>query len=345
MNLLPNSEQSEIVSVIREFLSNEISVRRYQDEELLGRSYSASLWQQLVGMGWFGISQSESIGGSALGLVDEVMLAREAGRQLVSPTVIATTAAVHLCTAMGNELLAQQLMTGEKRAALALAESLNIEASTEANNLSGEIKIFDGENADFIFLCYGQVGDEHSSCLIKASAVTDRQSAACIDESIALELATLSATSCEVLSKESSLVNIFALLLAGNLVGIAEGARDHAAGYAIEREQFGKAIGSFQSINHMCADMAVAAEAAWAQLAYAALAVTEKMDCAELQVASVVLLAKKAAIDNARDNVQIHGGVGFTVEYDAHLFMKRYHVYKEILDYFFECQPRIIIES
>lgn len=340
MNLLPNSEQSEIVSVIREFLANEISVRRYQDEELLGRSYSASLWQQLVGMGWFGISQSESIGGSALELVDEVMLAREAGRQLVSPTVIATTAAVHLCTAMGNEPLAQQLMTGQKRAALALAESLNIEASTEANNLNGEIKIFDGENADFIFVC-----DGHSSCLIKASALTDRQSAACIDESIALELATLSATSCEVLSKESSLVNILALLLAGNLVGIAEAARDQAASYAIEREQFGKAIGSFQSINHMCADMAVAAEAAWAQLAYAALAVTEKMDCAELQVASVVLLAKKAAIDNARDNLQIHGGVGFTVEYDAHLFVKRYHVYKEILDAFYECQPRILSES
>jgi alkylation response protein AidB-like acyl-CoA dehydrogenase len=110
------------------------------------------------------------------------------------------------------------------------------------------------------------------------------------------------------------------------LCGVGEEARDQAARYAKERFQFGRAIGVFQAVKHRCADMAVRSEAAWSQTVYAALALRDGHADAGLHVSSAKVLATDAAIENASSNVQVHGGYGFTTEFDAHLLVKRAHV-------------------
>jgi alkylation response protein AidB-like acyl-CoA dehydrogenase len=93
--------------------------------------------------------------------------------------------------------------------------------------------------------------------------------------------------------------------------------------YAKVRQQFGKPIGSFQAVKHRCADMAVRAEVARSATTYAAVAVRDAAPDADFQTAVAKVLCGDAYLKNAADNVQNHGGMGFTWECDAHLFVKR----------------------
>ena len=133
-------------------------------------------------------------------------------------------------------------------------------------------------------------------------------------------------TTAALASADAVLFDRAAVLSAAMLVGLAEAARDQGAAYAQERVQFGKPIGVFQAIKHPCADMAVRCEAAWSQTCYAALALRDGLGDAAFQVSAAKSLAGDAAKDNASANLQIHGGYGFTTEYDAHTLVKRTHV-------------------
>jgi alkylation response protein AidB-like acyl-CoA dehydrogenase len=115
------------------------------------------------------------------------------------------------------------------------------------------------------------------------------------------------------------------VLVAAMLSGITEATRDASASYAKLRKQFDVAIGSFQAVKHRCAEQAVRAEAATQATTLAALSVDAGRDDASLQVASARLVAGDYAVTNAADNVQNHGGIGYTAEHDAHLFVKRAH--------------------
>jgi alkylation response protein AidB-like acyl-CoA dehydrogenase len=110
-------------------------------------------------------------------------------------------------------------------------------------------------------------------------------------------------------------------------VGLAEAVRDDAVSYATERMQFGKPIGVFQAIKHPCADMAVRCEAALSQTLMASLHTRDGLADATLQAASAKVVASSAALRGSMANVQIHGGYGFTTEYDAQRFVKRSHVF------------------
>jgi alkylation response protein AidB-like acyl-CoA dehydrogenase len=116
------------------------------------------------------------------------------------------------------------------------------------------------------------------------------------------------------------------LLAAAYAVGCADAARDMAAAYARVREQFERPIGWFQSIKHLCADMAVRAAAARSQLYYAACALDAEDSDAAFHIAAAKRLADQAALENARVNVQVHGGVGMTDEAYPHFCLKRAHL-------------------
>jgi hypothetical protein len=113
------------------------------------------------------------------------------------------------------------------------------------------------------------------------------------------------------------------LLDAAALAGIAEATLDMSVAYAGMREQFGRAIGSFQAVKHHCANMAMAARCARDQASFAAVAIDEGRDDAALQVESALFVSGSAALENAAKNIQIHGGIGFSDEADPHLFLKR----------------------
>jgi len=99
-----------------------------------------------------------------------------------------------------------------------------------------------------------------------------------------------------------------------------------AAGYAAIREQFGKAIGSFQGVKHPCADMAVRSAVARSQLYFAACAFDAGAADLAFHVGAAKRLADGAALDNARSNIQVHGGIGMTDAANPHLLLKRAHL-------------------
>jgi alkylation response protein AidB-like acyl-CoA dehydrogenase len=118
------------------------------------------------------------------------------------------------------------------------------------------------------------------------------------------------------------------VLLGAQCVGLAAATVDMAVAYAQAREQFGKPIGSFQAVKHLCADMLVRAETARAGL-YAAAVTIDQPDVgdAERAAAGGGLLAAEAALANGRACIQVHGGMGFTWEIPAHLYVMRARMY------------------
>jgi hypothetical protein len=113
------------------------------------------------------------------------------------------------------------------------------------------------------------------------------------------------------------------LLAAAEAVGVAERTLEDSVAYAKVRQQFGRPIGSFQAVKHRSADMAVRAEVARSLTTFAAVALAEGEETAPRHVAAAKVLATDAALANAADNLQNHGGMGFTWEADAHLYLKR----------------------
>lgn len=313
MNLLPTADQAEITAVIREFLANEVPARRYQEQSNREQAYSAELWQQFVDIGWFGVAADTAHGGSGLGIAEEILLAREAGRQLVSPTVLATAFTARLSADLNQETLCKAFICGEQRAAFALAYD------------DGYQLLMDSDAADFLLTISNNSLSLHSS--VAPDAVQDLKGT---DESVRLARAPLS-EGLAIHRAESQDRLRLALLLCAALTGVAERACHDAVQYAGEREQFGQPIGAFQAINHLCADMAVRNDACWSQTVFAALALSHNNTDAARQTAAAAELTTTAAIDNARANVQIHGGVGFTIEFDAHLLVKRTHLLSQLL--------------
>jgi alkylation response protein AidB-like acyl-CoA dehydrogenase len=120
------------------------------------------------------------------------------------------------------------------------------------------------------------------------------------------------------------------VLVAAEAVGVAERTLEMSVEFAKVREQFGKPIGTFQAIKHRCADMATRTEVARAVVTYAAVAVQDGEPDADFHVHSAKALAADAAIQNATDNVQNHGGMGYTWESDAHLYLKRARVLEHV---------------
>ena len=115
-----------------------------------------------------------------------------------------------------------------------------------------------------------------------------------------------------------------AVLTAAYAVGMAETCRDLSVAYAKEREQFGRPIGSFQAVKHLCADMAVRVEVARAATHAAAVHLDDPgLGGTERAVSGAKLLAGEAAIANGKSATQVHGGMGFTWEVDVHLYLKR----------------------
>lgn len=329
MNILPTQDQENIVAVIADFLAAELPVSRYQPGKLPTPIYPDALWQQIVELGWFGISAPESCGGSGMSLAEEILLAKQAGLGVISPSILATTLAVHLALDADNPALAAAFIDGRAQAVLGLPDGLRC----EAGRVTAHLQIFNRGEGEWV-LC----ADHAGIYLLAIEALELQGERACTDNSLTLHLAEANAAAVVVSSASPQLRATMALLLNANLAGIAAAALADAVAYAGERVQFGRAIGSFQAINHTCADMAVQSESAWAQTVYAALSLREGYARAQESIACAGLITPAAALFNARNNIQIHGGVGFTEEYNAHLFAKRSHVYRQLLD---SCFPAL----
>jgi len=317
-DLLLNEDEAMIAQSVREFLEGELPVERLRPNAK-STDYEAA-WQEMAGLGWFGVGLPESAGGSGLGLIQELLIQRECGRHLVSPKVLATTLAGHVAHLAGDDMLAGAFATGAAAAALA------IDAAPKAVGRARPVFAVDWNGSDPLLYW-----NENGMGLFDAGSLGSSSAADSIDESVTLHAGelTLDAAAAWIDASTTPLTRRADVLLAAALVGLAEHACDLAVEYAKLREQFGKPIGGFQAIKHRCADMAVRQRLAWYQTCLAALKLEADADDAPLQVASAKLLAAEAAQENGRACIQVHGGIGFQSECDAHWFVKRAMIYDQ----------------
>jgi alkylation response protein AidB-like acyl-CoA dehydrogenase len=317
IDLLPTDEQSRIVDSVRSLLSRTQPLERLRESSNGAGAAEHAAWDRFVALGLFGLGLDEVRGGVGYCLVEEALVCREFGRVLVSPTVIATMLATHIAADAGDSAALAAFIAGTRRATFA-----NPLHSFTLDGVGGTLaaQLMDAREAHDLV-----IWDATSGALFPAHQARDRTPAACIDETIALERAVLpfDAAAGHCPAADGRLPRHAGLLISAYLVGIAEAARDMAVAYAGVRVQFGQPIGGFQAVKHACADMAVRAEAAYAQVFYAAVAAGEPAVEHAVNAASARLLAGRAAIENAKANIQVHGGMGFTFECDAHHFLKR----------------------
>jgi len=288
----PSADQLAIASEIDASLGALLPLSRLHSSH----EENAGTWAGLEEIGIFGISVAEDRGGSGLGAAEEALIVMGLGRRLASPAVFATLAAAHAAScAFPPTQPGRRVAAGYRR------EDRTIIVRESAANL---FLIRTGEGAD----------------LYDVDAFTATK----------IDTGHWQATLCSATASTSPIAHVdstgilrLRLIDAAALVGIAEGALEMAVAYAGIREQFGRPIGMFQAVKHQCADMAIAARCARDQASFAAVAVDEGREDAELQVECALSVAGSAAVGNSGKNIQIHGGIGFSDEADPHLFLKR----------------------
>jgi len=306
VNILPTAEQQQVIDSVVEVLSRECPLDRLRKPPVPAEV--GVLRRRFADLGWFRFGLSEDAGGIGFGLAEEMLVFREIGRNLISPVFAASGIAASAV------LATQPHLSREFAAGTAVALALRAGG--------GDALLIDAVGADWLLLVDGD-----AMRLTKAKVFTDRRSAASIDASVDLERARPGS---DAVSMKSALYWRFHLLIAAQLVGVAEACRDMASGYAKLRKQFDKPIGSFQGVAHHCADMAVRAEAALCQTLFAAITLRDGRDDAAFQVAAAVAVASEAAFRNATLSIRVHGGIGFTADCHAQRYLKRAVLLREL---------------
>jgi len=311
VDLLPTEDQQLVSDSVESFLRDALPVDRLREDTGFGAAPERAIWGELAGLGLFGLGLSAEQGGVGYGAPEEITVARLFGRNLTSPSVIATMAAVHVAAEAGDGDLVAALAAGEKRAAF---------ANLRTPGASGpwDVQLIDAEGADLLLLL-----EADQAHLIPAAAARDVTEAEAIDQTVQLQRASIDRGAAIATAAGEAIPQRVSLMASAYLAGASEAARDMAVEYAKVREQFGQPIGAFQAVKHMCAEMALRSEAALTQAFYATLVFTTGSPDTGYEVACARSLADRAAVENGKANVQIHGGMGFTQEANAHHYLKR----------------------
>lgn len=317
MNLLLGEDQVAIVDAVRGFLAEAAPVARFRPPAPQVGNADAALWPQLGEMGFIGLALPAEAGGSGMTVAEEALACREFGRHLLSPAVLG---AMLGCSVAGeaDADLRDRLARGEERVALANPRG----AVSTGPRISGELHLIEDDGAGWVLIV-----DPAGAALVERAALGRAERLRATDSALLLDrVEVLDAPVRRWLpAVEGGIHDRARVLLAAYALGLAEATRDMAVGYAKTRQQFGKPIGSFQAIKHICADMAIRAEAALCQVTYASLAVAGQAPGAAFHATAAKLVAVDAAQRNAAQNIQVHGAIGFTAEADAHHFLKRSH--------------------
>jgi alkylation response protein AidB-like acyl-CoA dehydrogenase len=315
IDLLPSAEQQQIVDSVASILAARLPYERFRPVPSPVLNTDQTSWPALGELGVFGLGLPESLGGIGFNLSEEVLVARELGRFLVSPSVLATMVAAHLAAHAGQPDLAQAIGRGDVPVAAALP------VSPASGKLAGAYHLVDAHEG---LPCLVWTPD--GAGLVASEAWRDRREVPSIDTTLRLERAHLETGSVHSWVAAPALARHAGLLVSAYLVGIAEAALADSLDYAKIREQFGQPIGAFQAVKHRCADMMASASAAWNLTIFATLVEIDGTPDAAFQGIAAKLMSAQAAFRNAAVNIQNHGGFGFTGEHFAHLFVKRAHV-------------------
>jgi alkylation response protein AidB-like acyl-CoA dehydrogenase len=317
MDLTLSSEQEAVRTAIRDMLSDRLPMARVRALLMALPSFDEAVWREAAGLGWFGLGLGEDVGGAGYGMAEEMILFTELGRSLVPGPWLGTVLAAHAFAAVDalRETHAA-ILAGEVRVTVL---DDHADALGHEEKLRGSVPAVPDAGLADGFLILGSRRVRYVEATGHARSVRPS-----MDPTRGLaDLAFWGAPAVALGEGAPALRQRATILVAAEAVGVAERALELSVEYAKVRQQFGKPIGSFQAIKHRCADMAVRAEVARSAVTYAAVALDEGEPDAARQVHVAKALAADAARQNATDNVQNHGGMGYTWEADAHLYLKR----------------------
>ncbi|WP_375503553.1 acyl-CoA dehydrogenase family protein [uncultured Jatrophihabitans sp.] len=344
MTFALTEEHAELRASVRRFLTDRSPVsaaRRYMTEP---GAYDEALWTQMADqLGLPGLAVAEEYGGSGYGTAELAIVLEELGSMLYVGPYFATVALAGQTLAASEDAQAKAhwlpgIADGTTTAALAVGEggrtwvtdfATRATAAGDGWTLDGTKRfVIDGATAGLL-LVFAATDDGVG--LFALDRTTDGVQPTALDTlDLTRRLADVTFTSAsatriggeasELLAHASDLAVV---ALAAEQVGGTQHCLDETVEYAKLRVQFGRKIGSFQAVKHRAADVLLALETARSAMAHAAAVVDAGGDEAALSAALAASLCSEAFTEAARANIQLHGGIGFTWEHDAHLYLKR----------------------
>ena len=346
MNFAFSEEQEEFRRQVRKWLEQNAPtpvVRQLMETE---SGFDRDLWEETANLGWQAMAIPEEHGGAGFGYLELVILFEEMGRSLFPAPFLSTIGlAMPLISDLGSDEQRKEILSaiaaGEKTLAVAFTEPSGqwdpalVETSAVAEGDRWLIQgrksfVVDGASADDL-LVSAQTGGGVGVFLVAGDGErVERRPLDTLDQTRKLAEVTFSGARATLIGEPehgiaalTRMLDKAIVLLAAEQVGGAQKCLEMSVEYAKTRHQFGRPIGSFQAIKHKCADMLVQVESAKSAAYYAGWAASEDND----ELATVAPLAKsycsEAYFFCASENIQIHGGIGFTWEHDAHLYFKR----------------------
>jgi alkylation response protein AidB-like acyl-CoA dehydrogenase len=309
MNFDFTDDQHEIKRTARDLLVSRSPLAKVR-EAAESKTYDASLWAELVALGWPGIAIAEEHGGQGLGTVELAIVSEELGYAMAASPFLATVAAAEAIGAAGTaEQQAQWLpllASGQATGALGAADGL----------------VPDADAAAVIVL----LEDDGSARLLER-AEADVTPVDSIDPTRRAARVTAPPAHGQPLGGDVAAgIDRATVAVAAELVGVSQRALDMTLAYVKERKQFDTPVGAYQAVSHKCAQMLKDTEGARSATYFAAWAAGAEPE----RLAEAASLAKAAASDGGRDvtasAIQAHGGIGFTWEADVHWLYKRAQV-------------------
>ena len=355
MNFAFTEEQEELREMARGFLAETSSSEQVRAAMTSDLGFDPEVWKRIgAELGWTAITIPDAYGGLGLSAVELTALMEVMGGALLCSPFLATVClAADAILAIGSEDQKQALLPaiaeGQSRATLALsgpsgrwdASGIETIAAPEADGfrINGSQRfVLDGHSAELLLVGArreGTQGEEGVSLFAVPgdTAGLSREPLPTMDQTRRLavvELQDVRVPASALLGEEgqawpalAGTLDRAAVALAAEQVGGAQRCLDASVEYALERVQFGRTIASFQAIKHKCADMMVAVESARSAAYYAACVAAEDGEALPMAASLAKATCSEAFFRCAADSLQIHGGVGFTWEYDVHLFFKR----------------------
>ena len=299
---------------------------------LLGADADAlpAFWAELSGLGLLGLHISEECGGSGFGLSETLVVAEQMGRYIAPGPFVPTVITSAVLAVAGPDDLQKRLLPALADGSMIGAVALGGQVTYADGAATGKAGVvISGHLADVLLVAAG----DDVLVIEKSAGGVQAEVPANLDQSRRAARVRLDAAPATVLpGARGLLTDVARTVLAAEAAGIASETTEQAAEYAKIRQQFGRPIGTFQAVKHHCANMLVAAELATAAAWDAGRAGISAGDQLSYTAAIAATLAVPAAVSNASLNIQVHGGIGFTWEHDAHLYLRRAAAIAAVVD-------------
>jgi alkylation response protein AidB-like acyl-CoA dehydrogenase len=342
MNFDFSDDQKFLKSEARKFLDANCPTARARAVLDGGQAYDEGLWKAVAGQGWLGAAIPEAHGGLGLGHLELCVIAEELGRA-VAPIPFASTVyflAEGIMLAGDEEQKAYilpRIAAGEIIGAIATSEGpgvttgASLQATVTDGRLTGvKVPVTDGDIANVALVLAKEGGKPGLFLVDLDDASVTRESLKTLDPTRDAARLTFKDTPVRRVGKAGEGLELVeqvfdraAVLLAFEQCGGADRCLDMAKDYALERYAFGRVIASYQAIKHKLADMYVKNELARSNAYYGAWALNTNAPELPVAASAARIAASEAFWFASKENIQTHGGIGFTWEVDAHLFYRR----------------------